>query len=194
MRAVFSMNVPVPPEQALCIRTCLLFVFPLPLKKIVFISSPPISLTKRTAGCSRSTLAATATTSWMTLAPTAGSDQPGSRAGKEDAIALRSEVMLRFEPRQKLQDFFRLLGIVPLVGLGNHFAGRRGENVFDRGASHVHAADLRAVGAGLQLLRRLDFHHARVPHQGRDLNEIPVSHGGVLSSGTATPGCPPCPC
>ena len=75
------------------------------------------------------------------------SDQSGSRAGKENAIALRREAMLRFEPRQKLQNFFRLLGVVPLVGLGNDFAGRRGESVLDRGAADVHAADLRAVGA-----------------------------------------------
>ena len=63
LRAVFSMKVPVPPEQALCIRTCLLLLGPFPLKKMVFMSSPPISLTKRTNGCSFSTAAATATTS-----------------------------------------------------------------------------------------------------------------------------------
>ena len=33
-----------------------------------------------------------------------------------------------------------------------------------------------AVRAGRQFLRRLDFHHARVPHEGRDLNETSVSH------------------
>ena len=48
-----------------------------------------------------------------------GSNQSRSRPGQEDAIALRRQTMLRLEPRQKLQNFFSLLGIVPLVGLGD---------------------------------------------------------------------------
>src|SRR5438445_7315715 len=63
LRAVFSMKVPVPPLHADCMYTCFVFPPPVAVKKIVFMSSPPISETKRTSGCRRSTHAATATTS-----------------------------------------------------------------------------------------------------------------------------------
>ncbi len=69
LRAVFSMNVPVPPLHADCMKTCFDFPAPASVKKIVFMSSPPISETKRTSGWRRSTHAATATTSWTYLAP-----------------------------------------------------------------------------------------------------------------------------
>ncbi len=59
---------------------------PLGVKKIVFMSSPPISDTKRTSGCSRSTHAATATTSWIILA----ADQRASRPAPEPVKKTRS--------------------------------------------------------------------------------------------------------
>ena len=68
-RAVFSMKVPVPPLHADCMNTCLDFPAPAAVKKIVFMSSPPISDTNRTSGWRRSTHAATATTSWTYLPP-----------------------------------------------------------------------------------------------------------------------------
>jgi len=46
------------------------------VKKIVFMSSPPISETKRTSGCNASTAAATATTSWTSRSPTSGAMKP----------------------------------------------------------------------------------------------------------------------
>jgi hypothetical protein len=49
---------------------------PVGVKKIVFMSSPPISDTKRTSGWSFSTQAATATTSWIILAPASGPSSP----------------------------------------------------------------------------------------------------------------------
>ncbi len=111
-----------------------------------------------------------------------GSDQTGPRSGEEDAVKFRSQSVLRFEPRQELQNFFRLLRIMPLIRLGDDFTARRGENVLARGAPHVDAADLGAIRGGTHLLRRLDFHHAGLPHQGRDLNKIPVSHERLLAS------------
>jgi hypothetical protein len=83
LRAVFSMNVPVPPLQADCMKTCLDFPVPLAVKKIVFMSSPPISDTKRTSGCCCSTQAATATTSWMSLPPTSGAMNPAPEPVKK---------------------------------------------------------------------------------------------------------------
>jgi len=105
-----------------------------------------------------------------------GSQKARPRPGEENPVAPGREAVLRLKPRKELQDLFTLLGVVPFVGLGDHLAGRRGQNEFARGAAHVHAADHRPIGAGLQLRRRLDFHHARFPHQGRDLNKVPFSH------------------
>ncbi len=56
---------------------------PVAVKKIVFMSSPPISDTKRTSGCSRSTHAATATTSWIILVPTRGPSSPAPEPVKK---------------------------------------------------------------------------------------------------------------
>jgi hypothetical protein len=70
------MKVPVPPLHADCMYTCLEVPAPDGVKKMVFMSSPPISDTNRTAGCRRSTAAATATTSWTSLPPTSGATSP----------------------------------------------------------------------------------------------------------------------
>ena len=112
----------------------------------------------------------------MTLAPTTGAIRPAPEPVKKMRSRCGVRPCCASSRDKKLQDFFRLLGVVPFVGLGDHFAGRRGENVLDRGAAHVDAADHRAIALGRQLLRRLDFHHARVPHERRDLDETSVSH------------------
>ena len=60
---------------------------PVAVKKIVFMSSPPISETNRTSGCWRSTQAATATTSWISLAPTRGAMKPAPEPVKKTRSA-----------------------------------------------------------------------------------------------------------
>ena len=77
------MNVPVPPLHADCMNTCLDFPAPAAVKKIVFMSSPPISETNRTSGWSFSTQAATATTSCTSLPPTSGAMKPAPEPVKK---------------------------------------------------------------------------------------------------------------
>ena len=90
LRAVFSTKVPVPPLHADCMKTCLDLATSVPagpapvaVKKMVFMSSPPISETKRTSGCSFSTHAATATTSWTSLPPASGARNPAPEPVKK---------------------------------------------------------------------------------------------------------------
>ena len=78
------------------------------MKKIVFMSSPPISETKLTSGWSFSTAAATATTSWMNLPPTSGAIKPLPDPVKKMTIAARLEAALRLHAVQELENLFRL--------------------------------------------------------------------------------------
>ena len=141
LRAVFSTKVPVPPEQALCISTCLLRESPSPEKKIVFMSSPPISLTKRTAGCSRSTAAATATTSWKVLAADQRRRSARAGAGEEDRSRPGVSPWSRSSPLEQLEDLFGLAGLVALVRLRDGHLSPVVEHVFAGRAADVHATD-----------------------------------------------------
>ena len=53
--------------------------------------------------------------------------------------------MICFEPREELQNFFGLLGVVPLVGLGDDPAVGGDQDVLAGGAAHVDAANLAGV-------------------------------------------------
>ena len=117
MRAVFSMKVPVPPLHADCMNTCLPFPERLAVKKIVFMSSPPISETKDTSGWSRSTDAATATTSWTSLPPTRGAMNPAPEPVKKTRSRPAAKAALGLHPGQEVEDGLRLAGVVPLVVL-----------------------------------------------------------------------------
>src|SRR4030095_8622089 len=116
------------------------------------MSSPPISETNRTSGCWRSTQAATATTSWISLAPTSRAMKPapapGTKtraapnaaprlyrgrpdrgreyarpgAGEEDAVRAGRQAGLGFHAREELLDLLGLAGIVPMVALPAHLA------------------------------------------------------------------------
>ena len=88
------------------------------MKKIVFMSSPPISDTKRDLGMELLHAAATATTSWMSLPPTSGADEAAAGAGEEDAIAARLRGRTPFSMRsEELEHLLRLPGVVALVVL-----------------------------------------------------------------------------
>src|SRR3979490_1086339 len=105
-----------------------------------------------------------------------GSDEPGTGSGEEDAIVLGCQAVLGFETGKKLQNFFRLLGVVALIRLGNDFAVSRGKRVFAGGASHVDAADLGAVTFGPIRLRSRDLNAAWRLQKRRDLDKSLVGH------------------
>ena len=92
------------------------------VKKIVFMSSPPISDTNRTSGCCRSTQAATATTSWMSLPPTSGAMKPAPEPVKKTRsvpTVRPASVSIRLE---ELDDLLGLAGVVPLIVLPGDLA------------------------------------------------------------------------
>src|ERR1700730_376922 len=84
--------------------------------------------------------------------------------------------MLVFQAQKKLQNLFRLLGVVTFVRLGHDFAVGRGKGVLAGGASHINSANLGAVTFGPVGLRGRDLNAARRLQKRRDLYKSLVGH------------------
>src|SRR5260370_496137 len=129
------------------------------------MSSPPISDTKRTSVWSFSTHAATATTSWIILAPASGPSRPapepvkkmrsrgggGGGGGSGGAPPPRHDLRLVFHASEKLEHLLGLAGVVALVVLPDDLGSARlafgcsspiHDHRFDRGRADVHPDEL----------------------------------------------------
>ena len=95
---------------------------PVGVKKIVFMSSPPISDTKRTSGWSFSTQAATATTSWIILAPASGPSRPAPEPVKKTRSRPARDLRLLLHAAEELEHLLGLAGVVALVVLPDDLA------------------------------------------------------------------------
>ena len=122
MRAVFSMNVPVPPEQALCISTCLLRAMPVPAEEdglhvfsADFADEAHVGMKLVHRGCHGDHfLNYLAADQWR--------NDARPRSGEEDTVAPRRKTVLAFQQREEMKNLLRLLRVVPLIGLCQHIA------------------------------------------------------------------------
>ncbi len=131
------MNVPVPPEHALCISTCLLLVSAsaaeenrLHVFAANFADEAHVGMNFLHRRGHRH--------NFLNHFPAhQRRNQPRARTRKKDAVLLRSEVVLLLHPVQEVENFFRLLGVVAFVGLPEQFPGRPGNRVLAGRAAHV---------------------------------------------------------
>jgi hypothetical protein len=103
-----------------------------------------------------------------------------ARSSEENAVLLRGEFVVVFQPREKIQDFFRLFGVVAFVSLGEQLTFGRDEDEFAGGAANVDPASFTSA-------RRMDrfANNARLrresSRQRLNLDEFFSGHKGLAS-------------
>ena len=144
-------------------NTCFDFPAPASVKKIVFMSSPPISDTNRTSGWRRSTHAATATTSWTYLPPIRAVMEPAPEPVTKTRSTPGREAGLGLHALEELEHLLGLAGVVPLV-VAPDDAVAVDQRRLDGGRADVEARDLHDATARGASAR--DPFDARVARQG----------------------------